>query len=93
MMLAMEALPKGGRISVIPGEESTTHVIAEGENAGLRDNTEDALARKIAVDALDPRLVHPYVIGMISELYGFSISIHETGENKVTFAIQSPSAD
>lgn len=90
MMLAMEALPKGGNISVKPGENSQTLIIAEGESASLRENTEDALQRKIAVEDIDPRLVHPYVIGLIVELYGFAIEVKEIDENKVTFAIISP---
>ncbi|MEM6780255.1 MAG: histidine phosphotransferase family protein [Pseudomonadota bacterium] len=93
MMLAMEALPKGGSISVKAGENNDTLVIAEGENAGLRDQTEDALMNKIAIDELDPRLVHPYVIGMIAELYNFSIKVLETDENKVTFAFHSLAGD
>lgn len=89
MMLAMEALPKGGTVFVKAGEDSDTIVTAEGDGATLRDQTEDALLHKIPVETLDPRLVHPYVIGMIAELYDFAISVGETQENKVAFRLVS----
>lgn len=90
LMLATEALPKGGSISVKPSAEDTTLVIAEGEGAALRENTAEALQHQIAITDLDPRLVHPYVIGSIAALYGFSIGLKETAENKVVFEIIFP---
>lgn len=91
MMLAMEALPKGGTVFVKAGDDGDTVVTAEGDAAALRENTEDALKRKLSIDELDPRLVHPYVIGMIAELYGFHIGVREAQENKVSFTLKSPS--
>lgn len=93
MMLAMEALPKGGTVSVKAGEDGDTVIISEGEGANLREHTEDALNRKIPIGDLDPRLVHPYVIGMIAEMYGFDISVRESQENKVSFTLKSPSEE
>lgn len=91
MMLAQDAMPKGGTVSVKPGAAADqTLVIAQGENAGLREKVEDALHNRLTPAQLDPRLVHPYVIGMIAKLYGFKISLEEASENKVVFAILSP---
>lgn len=93
MMTAMETLPKGGTVSVKAGESNETLVTSEGENCGLRENTENALTNALTVEELDPRLVHPFVIGMIADLYGFSITIKETGDNKVVFSIKQASTD
>ncbi len=90
MMLAMECLVKGGYISVRPGEGNQTLVIAEGDTILLRDNVEAALKQSLCAEDLDPRLVHPYALSVIAEHYGFSISIKDKREDRVTFAINCP---
>lgn len=93
MMLGVECLPKGGSISVKPSETKDTLVIAEGLDAGVRDQVEDALAGKVAPDALDPRLVHPYTIGVLGKKYGFRIEITDKEEGKITLTLYSPKKD
>lgn len=90
MMLAMETLPKGGTIYVKPGEGRQTLIIAEGTGAMVRDNVDEALKAEIAVEDLDPRLVHPYAIGVIAGNYGFSLKLQSKEEGKITFALNSP---
>lgn len=91
MMLGMECLVKGGYISVRPGEEANqTVVIAEGKDVLVRENVAEALNQELAPDQLDPRLVHPYAIGVIAENYGYSIRLGDRREDRVTFVIQSP---
>ncbi len=87
MMLAMECLPKGGSISVKPSEENDTLVIAKGPDAGVRDQVEEALAGKIDPEDLDPRLVHPYMIGILGQKYGFRIEMTDKTEGKVTLTL------
>lgn len=93
MMLAMECLIKGGYISVRPGEGNQTIVIAEGDSVLLRDNVEAALKQDIAADDLDPRLVHPYAIGVIAEHYGYNIRIKDKREDRVMFEINCPAPE
>lgn len=93
MMLAMEALPKGGYISVRPGmgeNEGHSLIIAEGEGATIRAQVEDALTQNIDADDLDPRLVHPYAIGILAESYGFNISIKSEAEGRIEFLMTCP---
>ena len=88
MMLATETLPKGGTVSVRRSEDGYTHVIAEGQDATVREHVNEALARSIDPDDLDPRLVHPYAFSLIADLYDFSITIDKTEEKKIVFLIK-----
>ncbi len=93
LMLAMECLPKGGYISVRPamGDDSGhTSVIAEGEGATVRDNVEEAMAQKIEPDDLDPRLVHPYAIGVLADSYGYNLSIKSQADARIEFLLNCP---
>ena len=93
MMLAQEALPKGGYISVRPGMGETqghSIIIAEGDGATIRDQVEDALAQKVEIDDLDPRLVHPYAIAVFAESYGYDISIKSQSEGRIEFLMKCP---
>ena len=90
MMLGVECLPKGGSISVRPSEDKNTLVIAEGPDANVRDKVEDALAGKVPPADLDPRLVHPYTIGVLAKKYGFEIAVFAREDEKVTLKLTSP---
>ncbi len=87
MMLAMEGLPKGGTVYVDPGSATETLIRAEGEGAIVRENVEQALARSLPPEEIDPRLVHPYALSLIAESYGFIILLKETGDNRVTYSV------
>ncbi len=91
LIMAMECLPRGGTISVRPGDEGQTVVTAEGQDAGIREHVEDALNRSIPVDNLEPKLVHPYMLSTLAESYGFQVSIRASGPGKVEILLQSPS--
>lgn len=90
LMLAAECLPKGGAVGARAGEENETLFIAEGTGATIRENVEEALAQKIPVADLDPRLVHPYSIGVLAEHYGYRISLKSREEGKITFSLRAP---
>lgn len=92
MMLAMETLPKGGSIYVKPGDGRQTLIIAEGTGAMVRDGVDAALKGTIAVEDLDPRLVHPYAIGVIAGHYGFALDLQSREDGKITFALNAPAA-
>lgn len=92
LMLAAECLPKGGAVGARAGDENETLFIADGTGANLRDNVEEALAQQIAVADLDPRLVHPYSVGVLAEHYGYKFSLKEKAEGKITFSLISPAA-
>lgn len=92
LMLAMESLPKGGYISVRPGQGDQSLIIAEGEGATIREQVEDALEQKLDPDDLDPRLVHPYAIGLLAESYGYKVSIKSQAEGRIEFTMDCPAA-
>lgn len=90
MMLAMECLPKGGIVGVRPGTGAQTLIIAEGEGAVVRDMVENALSGVASPESLDPRLVHPYAIGVLARSYGYNLTISEQVPGKVTFTLTCP---
>ena len=86
LMLAMEALPKGGNISVSAGERKTI-ISAKGEDALVRDQVDAALARTISTSNLDPRLVHPFALSVLAHSYNFSIEVAEIAAGHVEYTL------
>ncbi len=96
LMLAAEALPKGGYISVRPAMgDNVGHsmIIAEGEGAVIRDGVEDALSQKLEPEDLDPRLVHPYAISVLARSYGYNVAIKSKAEGRIEFLLTCPTTD
>lgn len=87
MMLAQECLPKGGKVMVQAGAPGQTLIIAGGNDTLVREQVEDALARTIPTDNLDPRLVHPYAVSVLAHHYGFEIKIAEKHSDRVVFTL------
>ena len=88
LMLAQEALPKGGVIRVTHDASSAvTTVTAEGNDAMIRPQVDAALNLKLAPSVIDPRLVHPYVIGVLAAQYGHSVTIAAQDEGRIAFNI------
>ena len=90
MMLAQETLHKGGDVMVKPGEGNQTLVIAMGDGATVRDQVEEALSGDIDPSELDPRLVHPYAIGVLGRGYGYKLSISKKTEERIEFTLDCP---
>jgi len=96
LMLAMEALPKGGYISVRPGmgdDAGHSLIIAEGEGATIRDGVDEALNQKLEPEDLDPRLVHPYAISVLAQSYGYNVAIKSEAEGRIEFLMTCPKAE
>lgn len=87
LMLAAESLPKGGMVFVDAGNGQETLIKAEGTGATVRDSVIDALAGKIEMSKIDPRLVHPYILGQSARTYGFSIAMKEQSEGQITWSL------
>lgn len=89
LMLTQEALPKGGIIRVTHDSAmATTIITGEGPDAAIRAQVDTALARKLDVSVLDPRLVNPYVIGILAAQYAHSVTIHDQKPGQVAFKIK-----
>ena len=89
MMMAMECLPKGGKVSVST-DGGKTLITAEGPDAAPRQQVKEALERSLPVESLDPRLIHPYVLSALAGQYGFAIACsHSAADKKVIFSLIS----
>lgn len=86
LILAQEVLPKGGTIKVARDGDATL-VTAEGTDALIRPNVDKALSRALDISIVDPRLVHPYVTGVLAGQYGFTVGIAEQSPNRICFRI------
>lgn len=88
LMMTQEALPKGGVINVTyNADKNVTIVSGTGQDAHIRPQVDEALARSLSVDIIDPRLVHPYITGVLAAQYGYSVAIDEHLGNRISFII------
>lgn len=92
LMLAQDSLPKGGLVFVDAGTGSETLIKAEGTGATVRDLVTDALAGTLEISKIDPRLVHPYILGQSARTYGFTITLKEQTEGSVTWSVRHAGA-
>jgi len=88
LLLAMDCLPKGGVLSVTHEGDKDFTIFAKGQNANFRGGTHEALKRSISSDVLEPKNVHPYVMGLLLEQYGFSATLNDVDDQSVSIAIQ-----
>ena len=56
----------------------------------LTAQVEDALALKLDPNDLDPRLVHPFAIGLLAKNYQYGLSISENSQTQVVFSLRYP---
>jgi len=89
LLLALDALPKGGTISVTEGPDGDTLIRAEGANARLKDNTLAALSLTIDSQDLDPKTIHFYTTGLIARKYGFRLSEYEKHDGLFIFSLSA----
>jgi len=87
MLLAQESLPKGGTVKVEQPDNRTLLIIAEGTDAGSRPLIREALAQKLTIEQIDPRLVHPFVLSLLADKYGFKVEIGAQETGKVTYKL------
>ena len=86
LILAQEALPKGGTVSVTRDGDAAL-ITAKGPDAMVRPLVEKALNRTLDISVVEPRLVHPYVIGILAPQYGYAITIAEASPEKIVFRL------
>lgn len=86
LLLTHEALPKGGTIAV-SHDGGVTTVTGTGPDAHIRPQVEQALKRDLDVSVIDPRLVHPYISGVMAAQYGFALTVAEQAEGRIIFRI------
>jgi histidine phosphotransferase ChpT len=90
LLLTTESLPKGGHITVAAGDDAQVIITGEGENAGLKDGFLNAIENTIDMAQMEPRLVHPYLAGLLAKNYGYTINIEDSQDNRIVLKIRSP---
>jgi histidine phosphotransferase ChpT len=90
LMLAMEALPKGGMIAAL-ADGNNVAIMARGDDAGLRPGMEDALSGSMPFEKLEPKFMHAYMCGLNARNYGFTLSVKEKNEGYIVFSLVVPS--
>ena len=94
LVLAAEALPRGGRVvlAFAPGSAGVEIAIsAEGEQAGLSAEMLGAFTGEVAVDALSARTAHAYFTGRVSARVELPVTIAQS-PGGVTFCLSLPEA-
>lgn len=93
LLLADEALSQGGRISVRYEDADGSRgfaIVAEGVNAGLRENQGAALEGTLASDELNARLVQAYIAGLFARRFGMSVNHAQVDENALRLQLMLP---
>lgn len=80
VMLAREALPFGGKITVAH-ESGRTTVLAEGKRVALRPEVMDVLEKDVSAEALDPRTVHGFFARNLAIRTGGALSVLQQEAN------------
>jgi histidine phosphotransferase ChpT len=85
VVLAAEALPRGGSLQVAAGPDGKGIVVnASGDSVNLTAELRAALADDATVDALTARTVHGYYTARVAEALGARIELAEPAAGKVT---------
>lgn len=88
LLLASEALPKGGTISVSAEDNDTILVTGHGENANFRDGVTNALMLETSANDLAPKLIHPYITGLFAQIYGFDITTDTSQTDSISLRVK-----
>jgi histidine phosphotransferase ChpT len=89
LMMTQEALPKGGVIRVAHDPSgATTTVTGISPDALIRPQVDEALKSVLAISDIDPRLVHPYIVGVLASQYNHAIAIGFPVPGQVSFEIK-----
>ena len=89
LLLAAEALPRGGTVSVEIGGDRM-RVTADGDRPTISEASRDALRGDVAADGLTARVVQPFYTGALARALGGEIGIDEADSRIVFTAPLAP---
>lgn len=85
VVLAAEALPRGGTIQIMPGEGGKGVVVnGGGDSVNLTAELRAALADGADVDSLTARTVHGYYTARVAETLGAQLQMSEPSSGKLS---------
>jgi histidine phosphotransferase ChpT len=93
LLLAGEALPRGGTVGVLFAEDDGVHeisVVAVGADAGLREETRAGLADDVPVAELTPRSVQPYFTRQLASDMNGQLVVDAAGPGHLRFTAKLP---
>jgi len=92
VLLAAEALPRGGAITVAGGGSTAPRleVSASGEAVNVTKEGRAALTLEVGVDELTSRTVHGYFTARLAEALGAALSLAELETNQVRLIAAAP---
>lgn len=91
--LAVEALPRGGRVRVLlqPGAEGfQVSVVAEGTDADLRAAVWRTLGETVDLAELSPRTIHGFFTRRVAERMGGTFHVEREAEDRLLIACLLP---
>ena len=83
VLVALEALPRGGDIS-ISFDDGETVVVADGPRASLEDESLATLGDGVEVDSLTPRSIQTFFTRTVVEAGDGKLHIDSSGEDEIT---------
>jgi histidine phosphotransferase ChpT len=94
VVLAAEALPRGGTVSVRPlrGSTSGVEVEATGEAVNVTPELRAAIAAQASVDDLTSRTVHGYFTARLAQSAGASLRIETVTQTQALFCAAVPTS-
>lgn len=93
LLLAGEALPRGGTVGVLFAEAEGQHeiqVVAVGADAGLREETRAGLSDDVPVTELTPRSVQPYFTRQLARAMGGRLEVAAVGPGHLRLTAKLP---
>jgi histidine phosphotransferase ChpT len=87
LVLAMEALPRGGSVSVRTLREglSGIEVVAEGDSINVTPEMRAALEESTPVDQLTSRTIHAYFTAQLARQLGAALALTEAEPQRAVF--------
>jgi len=89
-LTCIEALPKGGEITATPEGTEMLTITAKGSDAGLKPLSLKTLQGDMAIDGLDPKLVHGYMVNHAASTYGYGITCTSNENDMFSLNLQLP---
>lgn len=94
LIMSEEILAYGGGIALrrLGSDDAMVGCMIEisGRQAVLSEPFREAIENKVAVEALTPRTIQPYITGRFAENFGLSLSFSSPEEDRLVVVLEAP---